>query len=142
VRVTESVEIRRPPADVFAFLADLSNLPRWQPSVKEVSGRADAGIGGRVVETREFMGKRVRSTLEVTAFDPGSELSLRVVEGPVALAVRHLLEPTGDGTRVTLDAEVDAARRLRFGAARIAARAAGHQAKQDLDRLKRLLESA
>ncbi len=134
------MEIRRPPADVFAFLSDVSNLPRWQPSVKEVRVDDDLAVGARFDETREFMGKRVRSTLEVTALEPGRELSLRVVEGPVRLTVRHLLEQAGGGTRLTLEVDGDPGGRFRL-AARVAARAAARQARHDLDRLRRLLES-
>jgi uncharacterized protein YndB with AHSA1/START domain len=140
VRFRETVEIRRPPPDVFAFLADVANLPRWQSSVKEVRGGGTFGPGGRVTETREFLGRRVRSTLEVTAFEPARELSLRVIDGPVALTIRHLLEASDGGTRLTLEAEGEAGGRARLAVA-VAARAAARQAKHDLRRLKQLLET-
>lgn len=107
--------------------------------MKEVDGAENVRVGGRVTETREFMGRRVRSTLEVTALEPGRELSLRVVDGPVPLTVRHLLEPAGEGTRVTLEAEADVGLRFRL-AAEVAVRAASRQIRHDLERLKGLLE--
>ena len=87
------------------------------------------------------MGRRLRSTLEVTTFDRGRELSLRVVEGPVRLTIRHLLEPSGDGTRLALEAQGEGdPPRFRL-AARLAAQAGAREARQDLKRLKRLLET-
>jgi carbon monoxide dehydrogenase subunit G len=87
-----------------------------------------------------MLGRRATSRLEVTELDPPREFSIRVVEGPVALGVRHLLEPVGDGTRLTLEAEGEAGGLMRL-AAPLAERAAARQAGQDLERLKSLLEA-
>ena len=35
MRYQLAVEIARPPAEVYAFLADPSNLPRWQEDVHD-----------------------------------------------------------------------------------------------------------
>ena len=139
MRYEQTIEIERPPEDVFAFLADLDNLPRWQPSVASVEG--ELGMGGAFTEVREFLGKRVRSRLEVVAFDPPRELTLRVVEGPVPLTVRHVLDAAADGTRLTLSGVGEPGGLFRL-AAPLAERAAKRQAGEDLRRLKRLLESA
>jgi carbon monoxide dehydrogenase subunit G len=134
-----TIEIARPAADVFGFLTDLDNLPRWQPSVRDIEWKAPLELGATFAETREMLGRRARSRLEVTALEPGREFSIRVVEGPVPLTVRHLLEPTEAGTRLTLEAEGEAGGLMRL-AAPIAERAAARQASQDLERLKQLLE--
>lgn len=141
LRYRRTIEVARPPGEVFAFLADLDNLARWQPTVREVEWEPPLGEGSEFEETRELLGRRARSRLEVTAFEPGRELSIRIVEGPVPLTVRHLLEPTEDGTRLTLDAEGEAGGLLRL-AAPLAERAAARQATQDLERLKRLVEES
>jgi len=139
-RYERSIEIARPPADVFDFLTDLDNLRRWQPTVREVEWDAPLAEGAAFDETRELLGRRVRSRLEVTALEPGREFSIRVVDGPVPLTVRHLLEPAGSGTRLTLEAEGEPGGLMRL-AAPLAERAAARQATQDLERLKRLLEA-
>jgi carbon monoxide dehydrogenase subunit G len=141
LRYRRSVEIARPAADVFDFLTDLDNLRRWQPSVREVEWEPPLEAGSTFEETRELLGRRARSRLEVTALAPGREFSIRVVEGPVPLTVRHLLEPTAEGTRLTLEAEGEAGGLMRL-AAPIAERAAARQASQDLERLKRLIEES
>ena len=140
-RYRRTIQIARPPGDVFAFLVDLDNLSRWQPSVRDVRWSADLHEGAEFEETREMLGRRARSRLEVTALEPAREFSIRVVEGPVPLTVRHLLEPAGDGTRLTLEAEGEAGGLMRL-AAPIAERAAARQAGQDLARLKRLIEES
>ena len=139
MRYEQTIEIARPPEDVFAFLADLDNLPLWQPSVASVEGELEEG--GSFTEVREFLGKRVRSRLEVVAFDPPHELTLRVVEGPVPLTVRHVLDAAADGTSLTLSGVGEPGGLFRL-AAPLAERAAKRQAGEDLRRLKRLLESS
>jgi len=138
-RYRRTIEIARPPEDVFAFVTDLDNLPRWQPTVREVRWDGELHEGAEFEETREMLGRRARSWLEVAVLDPPRELSIRVVEGPIPLTVRHLLEPTGEGTRLTLEAEGEAGGLMRL-AAPIAERAAARQASQDLELLKRLVE--
>jgi carbon monoxide dehydrogenase subunit G len=136
-----TIEIARPPADVFAYLADLDNLPRWQPTIRELQWEGELREGSQFEETRELLGRRARSRLEVTALEPPREFSIQVVDGPVPLAVRHLLEPTAAGTRLTLEAEGEVGGLMRL-AAPIAERAAARQASQDLERLKRLIEES
>ena len=140
-RYRRTIEIGRPPDEVFAFVTDLDNLPRWQPTVRDVRWDGDLHEGSKFEETREMLGRRARSRLDVVALDPGREFSIRVVEGPVPLTVRHLLEPVAGGTRLTLEAEGEAGGLMRL-AAPIAERAAARQASHDLERLKRLIEES
>jgi carbon monoxide dehydrogenase subunit G len=141
VRYTASIEIARPPEDVFSYVADLANLPAWQQSARSAEAEGELGVGVTFVETREFLGREVESHGEVTAFEPGRELSLRITGGPVQLTVRHVFEASGDGTRLTIEAEGEPAGMLRL-AGPLAQRAARRQADDDLRRLKRILESA
>ena len=104
MRYELAVEIERPPAEVYAYLADPTHLPDWQADVEEVRDAPGGPLsaGATFTEVRSFLGKRAVSTLEVTAAEPGRELALRTVSGPVEVTIRHLLEPSGDGTRVRL----------------------------------------
>jgi len=141
MRYELAVEIARPPADVYAYLADPANLPAWQEDVEEVRD-APGGplpVGGRFTEVRSFLGKRVESTLEVTAAEPGKEFSLATVSGPVHVTIRHLLEPAGEGTLVRLEAEADPGKLFGLGGP-LLRKAAERKARGDFGRLKALLE--
>jgi carbon monoxide dehydrogenase subunit G len=135
VRFEHTVSIDRPPRDVFAFLADVENLPRWQGTVTEASLDDD----GRIRETRSFLGRRVVSTLEIAASEPPSRWDLRTIEGPVRFTVSHRLEASGDGTRLTVVGEGEAVGLGRL-AGPLVGRAVQRQAAEDFARLKRLLE--
>ena len=138
-RYRRTIEIASPPDDVFVFVTDLDNLPRWQPTVRDVRWEGELHEGSEFEETRELLGRRARSRLAVVALEPGREFTIRVVEGPVPLTVRHVFEPAGEGTRLTLEAEGEAGGLMRL-AAPIAERAAARQASQDLERLRVLIE--
>lgn len=138
MKLRHSVDISRPPADVYAYLADPSNLPAWQSAVDEVTWQGgQAQAGDRFREVRTFLGRRAESTVEVTAATPGSEFSITASAGPVEIVARHLLEASGLGTRVRLELGAENVPRLVAG---VAARAAGRQAEADLTRLKERLE--
>jgi carbon monoxide dehydrogenase subunit G len=143
MRYELAVEIARPPVQVYALLADPSNLHLWQDEVDEVRDApvGPLAAGSSFTEVRTFMGKRVESELEVTASEPGREFSLRSLSGPVRFSARHLLEPTDDGTLLTLVADVDVGRL--FGlAGGLVRRTAERRARSDFERLKAVLEAS
>jgi carbon monoxide dehydrogenase subunit G len=132
------LEIERPPEDVYAFLSEPENLPRWQSEVLEVRRESDT----RFREVRTFVGRRIESTLEVTAAEPGREFSLRSASGPVRFSVRHLLEPAGEGrTRLRVVGETEGAGGLFKLGGRLLRRAAERRFHEDFARLKAILES-
>jgi carbon monoxide dehydrogenase subunit G len=141
-RFEREIEIGRPPADVFAYLADLGRLPEWQGSVEEIVPDEEGPLreGAGFTEVRRVAGRRLESRLEVETLDAGRELTLRVVSGPVPGRVQHVLEPAGDGTRLRLVGEL-AGGGLRGLAGPLLERAVKREADADLRRLKSVLES-
>lgn len=142
MRYELAVEIARPPAEVYAYLADPAHLPDWQEDVEEVRGVPGGPLpaGATFTEVRSFLGKRAESTLEVTVAEPGREFSLRTVSGPVQVSIRHLLEPAGEGTLVRVEAEADAGKLIGLGGP-LVRRAAERRARGDFERLRALLEA-
>lgn len=141
IRYELVIEIARPPAEVYAYLADPTHLPEWQQDVEEVRDAPGGplGAGGSFTEVRSFLGKRAESTLEATVADPGRELSLRTVSGPVQVSILHLLEPSAQGTLVRVEAEADAGKLFGLGGP-LLRKAAERRARGDFERLKAVLE--
>lgn len=129
------VDIDRAPEDVWAYLTDVSNLPSWQSGVH--SARRE---GSRILESRHLLGRELHTTLEIEEETPPQVFALRAIDSPVPFTVRHELEPSGGGTRLTVTGEGDAGMLPGF-AAGIMARRAERQFRKDFERLKRLLES-
>jgi carbon monoxide dehydrogenase subunit G len=142
VRAELTIEVARTPEDVFAYLTDVSNLPAWQSGVR-VAQIEDAGqprVGARIRESRHMLGRELDTTLEITEYAAPRLFSLRALDSPVPFVVRHELEPSGDGTRLTVTGIGDAGLLPGF-AAGIMARRAEKQFRKDFERLKKLLEA-
>jgi uncharacterized protein YndB with AHSA1/START domain len=107
--IVVSVEISRPPADVFAYVTDPSHLPSWQESVVRVdSDDAPTQVGTRVVVIRRAGGREMESAAEVAEFQPPTRWGVGGVDGPVRGDVTGTIEPLDNGTRsrVTLNLEL------------------------------------
>jgi carbon monoxide dehydrogenase subunit G len=142
MRYELAIEIARPPAEVYAYLADPTRLAEWQADVEEVRDAPGGPLaaGATFTEVRTFLGKRVESTLEAVVAEPGRELTLRTVSGPGHVSIQHLLEPSGDGTALRVVGEADPGKLLGLGAP-LVRRAAARRARADFERLKAVLEA-
>jgi carbon monoxide dehydrogenase subunit G len=133
VRAELTIEIARTPEEVFAYLTDVSNLPAWQAGVKAATLRE-----GRIEETRSFLGRELHTTLEIVDREEPRVFTLRALDSLVPFTVRHELEPTEGGTRLTVSAEGD----MPGFASLLVEQRAKSQFRKDFARLKEILESA
>jgi uncharacterized membrane protein len=90
-RVQREVQIDRPAEEVFAFLADGSNNPSWQPRVIEtIQVDTPLGVGTRFHQTvRHPLGFRVSADYVLTVYEPGHELALRTTSGGPIRPTQH-----------------------------------------------------
>ncbi len=132
MRAELTIEIARPPEEVYAYLTDVSNLPAWQSGVKAATLR-----DGRIEESRSLFGRQLHTTLEITEQEEPRLFTLRALNSPVPFTVRHELEPAGESTRLTVTAEGD----VPGFAAGLLARRAEKQFRKDFERLRQILES-
>ena len=139
VRIDFSIDVDRPPSEVFAYLTDAESLPQWQSSAVEAHWEGEKTRGARVKEVRKFLDRRMESELEVTEYEPDRRFSLKVLSGPVPFSVQHTIEPRDRGTRLTFVGEGEPGGFFRLGEP-IVARVAERQFKSDYETLKDILE--
>ena len=140
-RFEHTAQIHRPAEEVFAFLADPSNLTRWQMSLIAVRPhrRGPLRPGVEVTEMRRFLGRVMETTWVCTELAPSRRSVIESDEGPVPFRGIWELEPTPHSTRFTWTLETGGlAARL---ASAVAARLARDELAADTLRLKRLLEN-
>jgi uncharacterized protein YndB with AHSA1/START domain len=135
-----TVEVARPPADVFAYLTDVSKLPEWQSTASDADIDGAVRQGARIRERRQFLGRDVRTELEVTAYEPPRRFDVRSRVGPVSFSIRHTLVPTGGGTRLRAEVDVKLGTMMRF-AAQGPLKMAEREFRGDFSRLKEQLEA-
>jgi uncharacterized membrane protein len=143
VEIASSVEIERPVAEVFAFVADARNDPRWCPKVVSVDlvggGRPGPGARYAVVHRPVPLRPAREMAMSCVGWAPPERVEWHEDDGTDVFRVTYELEDLGGRTRVTQrsDAEIGAPRVLRplFRAG------IGRDVQGQLRRLKRLLEA-
>ncbi len=142
--IEQSVVIARPAAEVFDFLVDAANLPRWDSSMLEcvLIGPEPVTVGTRYRGASRILGRRIEWTTEVTEFDPGVRSQSRSVEGPLQFTVSYDVAETPEGTHLTYRIAADSGLGGAFGRAMepIVQKAQAKVVKGNLETLVGLLE--
>ena len=139
-RAEHSTVVQRPPSEVYAFLADAENDPRWWPGVMDIRRVSGEGVGTRYEQgVKGPMGRRIATDIEITELRPGELIMFKAVEGPVHPTGRYELSPAEGGTRVrfTLEAEVGGLKKLMSP---MVQKQMDHEVS-NLERMKQVLES-
>lgn len=93
--LVSSIEIARPPQEVFAFATDPLHFPDWQRDVVSVRMLEE----GEFATTRRFGGAERTTTQRIVANDPPRNWAARGVDGPLRPHATLTIEPVGDGAR-------------------------------------------
>ena len=111
IKAERSIVIDRPIEEVFAYVTDQTNTPRWQAGLVEVRRLTDGPlrIGTKHAFVRNFMGRKMEATNEYVAYEPGRLVTFRTTAGPVPVEASYLFEPTTGGTRLTSRVQMQAA---------------------------------
>jgi len=142
MRVTSDVEVDRPAAEVFRFIADAENNPRWQQGQRSCRWTTPPPIGvGSVYEQHaSFLGRRIASTFEVVRFDPDRLITIRTIASTFPIEVTRSVAARGaDRCRVSADVRGDPAAVFRV-AMPLLRRMVQRSVRSDYRRLKALLE--
>jgi uncharacterized protein YndB with AHSA1/START domain len=136
-----TVTIERPLHEVFAFVADKENDPRWRPGVAEIERVSGDGTTGTTY--RQVMkgpgGRPIPADFEITGYEPGKRLAFRATAGPVRPEGSFDLVEEGGATRVTFRLEAELAGMKKLMAPMVAK--SMRNEVQSLDGLKQLLET-
>jgi uncharacterized protein YndB with AHSA1/START domain len=100
---TREVHIDRPITEVFDFLANGTNNPRWQPFLVASNGPdGPIGLGATFRQRmRSPLGFTVSSDCRITAYEPPHTLSMTVASGgPIRPTFTYTLTPDDRGTIV------------------------------------------
>ena len=107
-RFSHTVEISRPPEDVFPWLLEEDKVPRWTSHLDTYQALdGSLGPGSRVRQVLEVSGRRIDVELEITRYDPPRGAATRFATNGIEVVNAYSLEPSGAGTRLTqsLDAK-------------------------------------
>lgn len=89
-----TVEIDRPAPEVFAYISNFEHNPIWQGGMKSATFTSDPplGVGSTYVQVASFMGKRIDTKFEVTAFETDRSVSIASTGGTFPIQVTRSVE--------------------------------------------------
>lgn len=133
--------VDRPIDQVFAFLADGTNDPKFSPRVLEIAKATDGPVGvGTVFEsTVKDAGMKTKREFEITEFAPPTRIrwAERSKNQVTASEGGYDLAPEGTGTRVTLHNVLEG-----HGFGKLIAPLALRQARKGADEFGRAIKTA
>jgi uncharacterized protein YndB with AHSA1/START domain len=135
--------INRPIEEVFAYVSDPRNFPRWNSAVQAVrkTSAGDTGVASSYLMERALPTGRAVNELEVVTREWPREFAIRTTAGPTPFRYRYGFSAENSETVVHLYAEVD----LNGPAAllpRLARRAVKKGVDDNFATLKQILEAA
>lgn len=140
MQFSNQVTIRRPVHDVFSFVADMRNAPRWNYAIVETRQTTSGPVGlGTTYSQIRSLPSRSEETLEVTEFEPDRRFAITGDLGPFHGTLTYDFEDLGDETRLINTADLEA-RGLAKLAGPLASGRIRDAVAENLNTLKQLLE--
>ena len=102
-RLESTILINKPAEDIFAFLNNPDNHPKFVPGMlefKKTSPGPFDQVGTSVQGVRRFLGQRMELPYEITELQRGNTLGMKGTMGPIKFKDGYVLESMGSHTRV------------------------------------------
>ena len=98
-----SLVINRPVNEVFDFLLDGNNNPKWRPGVLDIrhDTATPAGLGAVYKQGLKGPGGRIDGDYKITRLQANQLIEFQVVAGPARPMGTYTFEPSNSGTRVS-----------------------------------------
>jgi len=141
IRIEAGVDIARPPAEVFAVVTDVAHHPDWSSGVQRVTDLSDptATPGTTWTQFSRILGRQFEVHAKVIGYVPERRFEFSV-DKPARIEMLWRLQPTPEGTHVTLSAKGEAG--MYYALVRPLTGALRDALAADLARLKKRLEGA
>lgn len=109
ITVNISIDIKREPADVFAFISNFENNPKWQNGMKSCKWTSEPPlrVGSTYDQEAGFLGRPIFSHFEVIVYESGKRVKATSPTGTFPITFDRMVEPTAAGTRVKAIIEGD-----------------------------------
>lgn len=140
-QIKSSIIIKRPIEEVFAFVADPRNDLKWRSDVVESNVTSGSlGVGATFEFASEFIGRKIETKGEMTAYDPPKRFAWKSIESPIPVSAVTTFEAVTDGTLIvdTVDFEPGGFFKI---AEPLLIKQAQSAAEKDMKKLKELLEN-
>ena len=103
-RIEESVVIKRPVDQVFAYVTNIKNLPQWESAILEAeqTSPGQMGIGTTFRGANRAMCRRMVWTSKVTEYEPNKKWGETISSGSMLIEEHLTFDPADGGTKFTI----------------------------------------
>lgn len=107
INIDLSTMIDKPIKDVFAFVGNLNNMPKWNTTVIGVEQitPGDVGVGTKFKSTGEMLGRNIEGEMQVTVYEPDTKFGIQMNAGPALVNMTISFKTVGTGTEVSLNTQ-------------------------------------
>ena len=114
--IESSIVIDRAIEDVFAFVSDIENEPKWQSGILEaaLTSPRPLGVGTTSREVRSLMGRAAETAYRITEFEVNKRCAFESTSGPIPVHGAYTFESVEGGTKVGLLLDPEVGGSLKF----------------------------
>jgi carbon monoxide dehydrogenase subunit G len=98
---SHSIDVPKPPAEVFPWLLEEDKVPRWTGELASYEQLGPLGPGAKVRQVLSFSGSHVTLDVDVTRYDAPQFAETRFSTNGVEVTNTYTVEAAGAGSRVT-----------------------------------------
>jgi uncharacterized membrane protein len=143
IKITTSTIINRPHQDIFAYITNFENNPKWQGGMVEAKFTSEGPLqkGSTYDQVAKFLGKQIISSFEVVEYKENETITIKSTASSFPIVVTRSVTPTPKGTKVTAVVEGDAGGFFKI-AQPLMKLMVKKSVKSDYKKLKKLLEQS
>jgi len=97
--IVSTIEVARPPDEVFSYVTDPTRFAEWQDDVVDVRMAGSPGVGTRFTTTRRIGRAERTMTQEITEVVTPRTWTAHGVDGPIRPHATVTVEPLDNGAR-------------------------------------------
>lgn len=107
IEVRVSIEVDRPPEEVFAYWSDWTNNPKWQQGMESCTWTSEPPLrlGSTYDQRASMLGRPIVSSFEVVEYEPDHLVRIKTTKSTLPLDITRRVTPRSDGG-TTLDATI------------------------------------
>jgi uncharacterized membrane protein len=138
----ESIEIKRPTDQVFAYVEEIKNLPEWELTISEAEKTSPGkiGVGTTFKGKNKVMGRQMAWTSKVTEYEPNKKWGETISSGSTVVKFQMTCDPIEGGTKFSEIYDMKVGGILKLFSP-IMSSSMRKQTKANLAKLKSILES-
>jgi uncharacterized membrane protein len=145
LQVEHSVVIDKPVEQVWNFLTDFQNTPKWDIGVLETrqTSEGPGGLGTTFQNIGPFLGRKSVREYRVTEYEPNKKVTVKLITPARFIQqaeVSYTFEPVENGTKLTFTGGIEFGDLFKL-IQPILLQRAKRDGQGDLDNLKHLIEA-